>query len=150
MCSSDLHRRCLADSRRRIQVHSAWMRYTTVWRMFISRIAGPPMSEPPPTRPSSGNFKSTLFGMAISVGCIWVLTRMVDVDQTVHALRGVDPYPLALSVVLTAITVACRALRWQALLRPESRSGFWSAVEATLIGYLFIAVLPGKIGRAHV
>ena len=105
------------------------------------------MSVPSPIRKSSGSFKSTLFGIAISFGCIWILTRTVDVDQTINALRDVDPYPLGLSVVLTAITVACRALRWQALLRPESRSGFWSAVEATLIGYLFIAVLPGRVGE---
>ncbi len=105
------------------------------------------MSVPSPIRKSSGSFKSTLFGIAISFGCIWILTRTVDVDQTINALRDVDPYPLGLSVVLTAITVACRALRWQALLRPESRAGFWSAVEATLIGYLFIAVLPGRVGE---
>lgn len=105
------------------------------------------MSVPSPKLKSSGSFKSTLFGISISFGCIWVLTRTVDVDQTINALRDVDPYPLGLSVVLTAITVACRAIRWQALLRPESRSGFWSAVEATLIGYLFIAVLPGRVGE---
>ncbi|NBT95789.1 MAG: hypothetical protein EBT47_12525 [Chloroflexi bacterium] len=77
------------------------------------------MSVPSPVRKSSGSFKSTLFGIAISFGCIWILTRAVDVDQTINALRDVDPYPLGLSVVLTAITVACR----------------------------FIAVLPGRVGE---
>ena len=100
----------------------------------------------PKTR-SSGSYKPTLIGIGISLGCIGILAGTVDVHQTIKALRDVDPYPLFVSVVLTAITVACRALRWQALLRPESRSGFWSAVEATLIGYLFIAVLPGRVGE---
>ena len=100
-----------------------------------------------PNAQSPRSYSSTLVGVGISIGCIWVLARTVDVDQTINALRDVDPCPLGVSVVLTAITVACRAVRWQALLRPESRSGFWSAVEATLIGYLFIAVLPGRVGE---
>ncbi len=105
------------------------------------------MSEASQKPKSSGSLKSTLFGIGVSFGCIWFLASTVDVDQALNALRDADPYPLLFSVMLTAATVACRALRWQALLRPEARSRFWSAVEATLIGYLFIAVLPGRVGE---
>jgi uncharacterized protein (TIRG00374 family) len=79
--------------------------------------------------------------------CVAALLRTVDLVQVGESLTHATIWPLGVSVVLTSFTVACRAWRWQALLLPEERTGFWSAVEATLVGYLIIAVLPGRVGE---
>ena len=86
-------------------------------------------------------------GVAVSVGCVVALLRTVDPVQVGEALTRAHLMPLGLSVAFTVITVACRAWRWQALILPEERTGFWPAVEATLVGYLIIALLPGRVGE---
>jgi uncharacterized protein (TIRG00374 family) len=95
----------------------------------------------------SRRWSSALLGTLVSVGCVVALFITVDLDQVGEALTHATLWPLGVSVALTAITVACRVWRWQALLMPEERSNFWPAVEATLIGYLFIAILPGRVGE---
>lgn len=88
-----------------------------------------------------------ILGVAVSIGCLIALLRTVDLLQVGEALTRAHLMPLGISVAFTAITVACRAWRWQALILPEERTAFWPAVEATLVGYLIIALLPGRVGE---
>ncbi len=92
-------------------------------------------------------YRSAILGIAVSVVCVVALLQTVDLGQVTRALAGATIWPLAISIALTFITVACRAWRWQALLLPDARARFWPAVEATLVGYLIIAVLPGRVGE---
>ena len=96
---------------------------------------------------SSRRWGGALIGVLVSVACVVALVRTVNVAEVGAALTHATLWPLGISIAFTAITVGCRAWRWQALLLPDERAGFWPAVEATLIGYLIIAVLPGRVGE---
>ena len=105
-----------------------------------------PIESSAASRPTRG-WGGALVGIAVSVACVVLLLRTVDLAEVGAALAHATLWPLGVSVVFTAITVGCRAWRWQALLLPDERAGFWPAVEATLVGYLIIAVLPGRVGE---
>lgn len=94
-----------------------------------------------------GGWAGAVLGVGISIACVVALVMTVDLVQVGDALTRATFWPLGISIAFTAITVACRAWRWQALILPEERAGFWPAVEATLVGYLIIAVLPGRVGE---
>jgi uncharacterized protein (TIRG00374 family) len=49
--------------------------------------------------------------------------------------------------VLLAATVFVKALRWRSLFLPGARPPLGAVVEATLLGYLYLTVLPGRAGE---
>ena len=110
---------------------------------FDEARGGDPITINRPTQRWFGAF----LGVAVSAACVATLLRSVDLAQVGTSLTHATLWPLAISVAFTSITVACRAWRWQALLAPEEHADFWPTVEATLVGYLIIAVLPGRVGE---
>jgi uncharacterized protein (TIRG00374 family) len=61
--------------------------------------------------------------------------------------RRADPLLLAFSVVITALTYAIRAFRWQFLLAPIGRTRYWVAFETTVIGFAANSLIPGRVGE---
>src|SRR4029079_3983767 len=61
--------------------------------------------------------------------------------------RRADPLLLAFSVVITGLTYAIRAFRWQFLLAPIGRTRYWVAFETTVIGFAANSLIPGRVGE---
>jgi uncharacterized protein (TIRG00374 family) len=94
-----------------------------------------------------------MLGPLISVAAIVILLQSIDLGQTARVLGHSRIALLAPAVMLVAVDIVIRALRWQRLLRTSRRPvPVRRIVPIILIGYLGNAVLPARLGepiRAH-
>ena len=91
-------------------------------------------------------------GILISVVCLYLVLRDVDLGQTV-GLLGTARLPwLGLALVGVSADLAFRALRWQRLIAPIKPVPLGRLSGYMLVGYLANNVLPARLGelvRSH-
>jgi hypothetical protein len=91
-------------------------------------------------------------GILISVVCVYLVLRGVDLGQTA-SLLGTARLPwLGLAVVGVTADLAFRALRWQRLIAPIKPVPLSRLSGYMLVGYLANNVLPARLGelvRSH-
>jgi uncharacterized protein (TIRG00374 family) len=92
-------------------------------------------------------WRSLLIGGTISAVCLVLLLRQVDLGRTAEAFAQADPAWLGLSLLSIAVALFLRFWRWQLLFLPKDRVSLWGCTSATLIGYMFNTVLPGRVGE---
>ena len=103
------------------------------------------------TRLRTGLFRGAV-GILISVACIYLVVRGVDLQQTASLLGSARPVWLLLAVASIGGDLAFRALRWQILIRPIHRVPLRRLSAYMLVGYLANNVLPARLGelvRSH-
>jgi uncharacterized membrane protein YbhN (UPF0104 family) len=91
-------------------------------------------------------------GVLISLACVYLVIRGVDLGKTADLLGGARPGWLALAVAAVAADLVFRALRWQILIRPICRVPLRRLSAYMLVGYLANNVLPARLGelvRSH-
>jgi hypothetical protein len=91
-------------------------------------------------------------GTLISLACIYLVLRGVDLKETGALLGGAKPAWLLLAVAAVVGDLVFRALRWQILIRPICRVPLRRLGAYMLIGYLANNVLPARLGelvRSH-
>jgi glycosyltransferase 2 family protein len=92
-------------------------------------------------------WRSLLAGAAISAICLWLLLRSVDLGKVGETLAQANPTWIALSLGWIVLAIVLRCWRWQLLFLPQDRVSLWGTVTATMIGYMFNTVLPGRVGE---
>ena len=101
--------------------------------------------------------KKRVLTTAVVVGVLGLLVyfqvqhwRNFDWARFMSASR-VDPLHIAASVALIYLTYVLRALRWKVFLEPVRKTGTWSLVPATFIGFAGLALLgrPGEFIRPY-
>jgi uncharacterized protein (TIRG00374 family) len=93
-----------------------------------------------------------IVGIAISIGSLAFVLRGVDLASVGDILRTAIPAWIAVALVLQAIDVLIRAVRWQRLVAPIQRVPFLPMLSYLLVGYLANNVLPARLGelvRSH-
>jgi uncharacterized protein (TIRG00374 family) len=91
-------------------------------------------------------------GVLISLACIYLVLRGVDLRKTADLLGGAQPAWLLLAVAAVFGDLVFRALRWQILIRPICRVPLRRLSAYMLVGYLANNVLPARLGelvRSH-
>ncbi|MEO8509739.1 MAG: lysylphosphatidylglycerol synthase transmembrane domain-containing protein [Chloroflexota bacterium] len=91
-------------------------------------------------------------GLAISVVALWLALRSIDLDRTLAILGRAAPVGIAVVLMLVALDVALRALRWGRLIAPVRPVAWQRMLAYMLIGYLANNVLPARLGefvRSH-
>ena len=91
-------------------------------------------------------------GVLISLACIYLVLRSVDLRETADLLGGARPAWLLLAVAGIVADLVFRALRWQVLIRPICRVPLRRLSAYMLVGYLANNVLPARLGelvRSH-
>jgi uncharacterized protein (TIRG00374 family) len=86
-------------------------------------------------------------GGGISLLLIYLLLHGLDWQQMTAAFYRVDPWLVALAVLVTTLSYLLRAVRWGVILAPIKRITFVRLVEATMIGYLANNILPARLGE---
>jgi hypothetical protein len=86
-------------------------------------------------------------GIGISVVCVYLVLRGVDLGQTASLLSGARPEWLCLAVVGVLADVVFRALRWQRLIAPIHPVPLRRLSAYMLVGYLANNVLPARLGE---
>ncbi|MGD0020244.1 MAG: lysylphosphatidylglycerol synthase transmembrane domain-containing protein [Candidatus Limnocylindrales bacterium] len=91
-------------------------------------------------------------GVLISLACVYLVLRGVDLQKTAELLGGARPAWLMLAVAAVIGDLVFRALRWQILIRPICRVPLRRLSAYMLVGYLANNVLPARLGelvRSH-
>jgi glycosyltransferase 2 family protein len=83
----------------------------------------------------------------LTLGLLGIFLRSVDLSDVWAETRRANPLPLALAVVVTGVTYAIRALRWQYLLAPIGKTHFTTAFRTTVIGFAATFLLPARAGE---
>ena len=91
-------------------------------------------------------------GSAISIACLLLVLRFVDIDQ-VTVILSRTTFPLVLvAVAAIMVDVLLRAWRWRVLVAPLTVVPLGRVMAYLLLGYLANNVLPGRAGelvRSH-
>jgi uncharacterized protein (TIRG00374 family) len=90
----------------------------------------------------------TWLGLLVSLVLAYVAVRGVDVDELRTALGGIDYWMLVPAILVLALAVFIRAVRWRVMLIREPRPSTGIVTSALLIGYLFNNILPARAGEA--
>jgi glycosyltransferase 2 family protein len=104
------------------------------------------------TRRLGTGFARGAVGVLVSVACVYLVIRGVDLGKTLDLLGGAKPAWLLLAVAAVGGDLAFRAVRWQILIRPICRVPLRRLSAYMLVGYLANNVLPARLGelvRSH-
>src|SRR5215471_16607741 len=85
--------------------------------------------------------------LVLTIGLLAFFFKDVKLGDVWAATRGADARLLVVSVFVTMMTYALRALRWQYLLAPIGRTHFATAFQTTIIGFAASFLLPARPGE---
>jgi uncharacterized protein (TIRG00374 family) len=91
-------------------------------------------------------------GVLISVVCVWLVLRGVDLGQTARLLGSAQLPWLIVAVLAISSDMFFRALRWQVLIAPIKRVPLRRLAGYMMVGYLANNFLPARLGelvRSH-
>ena len=83
----------------------------------------------------------------LTIGLLAYFLHGVDAGRVWEATRHADRGLLLVGVVVTMLTYALRAVRWQYLLAPIGPTRFWTAFRTTMIGFAASFLLPARPGE---
>jgi uncharacterized protein (TIRG00374 family) len=120
-------------------------------------LQGPPalndMLSPGPARSASRadasarlRSRSALLGILVSVVCVGLLARQVDLAQAVQSLARLNCYLLLVPLAVFLVAFPLRALRWDMIFPASSRPGVPSCLSALGIGNMANFLLPWRAG----
>jgi uncharacterized protein (TIRG00374 family) len=85
-------------------------------------------------------------GILISVLCLGLALKDVRFADVWEALQGANYVLVIITVLMTAVGLFGRALRWQLLFYPKKDLPFAKVFAVLNIGYLLMNVLPARLG----
>lgn len=91
-------------------------------------------------------------GSAISIACVLLILRFVDIDQVTVILSHTTLPLLLVALAATLVDILLRAWRWRVLVSRLTEVPFGRVLAYLLLGYLANNVLPGRAGelvRSH-
>ena len=98
-------------------------------------------------RPKLPSWLPQVLGFGISIAClIWVL-HDYPLSDLKDAINDLDWKWIAVAVVSDLAVYVVHGWRWQTLLSPVARLGFWRTVQAIYIGLFANEVLPLRGGN---
>jgi uncharacterized protein (TIRG00374 family) len=90
--------------------------------------------------------QSAVLGGLISLCCVGLLLKRVNLREAWQALANVDPHFLLLPFALFVLNYLVRALRWQMLFPPNVRPGYWLTFRSFAIGTGANNFAPARAG----
>ena len=85
-------------------------------------------------------------GIPLSVVLLVVTISRINVDLLANAWSSVALWMVVVAAVISVAEVSVRAVRWQILLAPFTRTSFGSSLGYLTIGHLANTVLPARLG----
>jgi uncharacterized protein (TIRG00374 family) len=89
----------------------------------------------------------TVLIFLLTFGLLAFFLRNADMGAVWSEVRRARPLLLLAALVVTAVTYALRAFRWQYLLAPLGRVRFSNAFRTTVIGFAATFLLPARAGE---
>ncbi len=88
-----------------------------------------------------------VLGTAITVACLALLFRGVDLEAVRAAVRAAQPAWLLVASPLFGASIWVRAMRWRAIVRPIVPLSRGDAAALVVIGYAANNLLPARTGE---
>lgn len=87
--------------------------------------------------------------LAVAVLILWLFGKDLDWQQVQTAFRAADPFLLIVSVLIICLGYLLRAVRWQVLLAPITRTDLKELFATTTVGFaaIFLVGRAGEIVR---
>lgn len=98
----------------------------------------------------SGNKKIILpltTGLLLSGIALYVVFKNISLLEVVDYLKTVNYWWVFPAVAIALMSFFIRVVRWQLLLSPFKKTGFWSAHHPLMIGFMLNCLLPGRVGE---
>lgn len=86
-------------------------------------------------------------GVLLSGIALYVVFRNIPLPELVDYLKIVNYWWVIPAVAMTLMSFGIRVVRWQLLLSPFKKTGFWSAHHPLMIGFMLNCLLPGRVGE---
>ncbi|MBW1896370.1 MAG: flippase-like domain-containing protein [Deltaproteobacteria bacterium] len=90
---------------------------------------------------------SLTIGVLVSAVALYLVFRNIPLRELVSYLGTVNYWWVLPAVVVNIIGFWLRVVRWQLLLSPFKKAGYWSAHHPLMIGFMANCVLPGRVGE---
>jgi len=90
---------------------------------------------------------SFLVGLIFSAVALYFSFRNVPLYELTTSVMAMDYRWIIASVLLGLSTYLVRAWRWQIILRPVRKIGFWHAYHPLAIAFMINCILPGRVGE---
>ncbi|MFC1829341.1 lysylphosphatidylglycerol synthase transmembrane domain-containing protein [Thermodesulfobacteriota bacterium] len=88
-----------------------------------------------------------ILGVAVSVIALFLAFRNVPFSDLVLYMASINLIWAVPSVLTGLIAYLVRVSRWQMILGPSHRVGFWQAFHPLMIGFMMNCIVPGRIGE---
>ena len=89
-----------------------------------------------------------IVGLAVTVVCMYLAVRGVEIEDALDALRDSDLVWLIPALPVFSAAIVLRGVRWWALYDAEQRPPLRAVMYALLVGYFFNNILPARAGEA--
>lgn len=86
-------------------------------------------------------------GLLLSGVALYLVFRNIPLAELADYLKTVNYWWIIPSSAVILVNFSLRVVRWQLLLSPFKRTGFWSAYHPLMIGFMLNSVLPARIGE---
>jgi uncharacterized protein (TIRG00374 family) len=78
---------------------------------------------------------------------LYVVFKNIPLPELVGYLKTVNYWWVIPAVAIALMGFMIRVVRWQLLLSPFKKTGFWNAHHPLMIGFMLNCILPGRIGE---
>jgi uncharacterized protein (TIRG00374 family) len=92
-------------------------------------------------------YLSLMAGLLLSALALYFTFRNIPFAELVNYLKSVNYWWAIPSMAIALMSFLIRVIRWQILLHPVKRTGFWSAYHPLMIGFMANCLLPGRLGE---
>ena len=86
-------------------------------------------------------------GLLVSVVCLYYFLRGVRLNDMGQAVLEIQAGWIAPALLAGFVLYAIKSYRWQLLLAPVAKAGFWRLMRASLMGFMANCILPGRVGE---
>lgn len=90
---------------------------------------------------------SLITGLLLSGIALYVTFKNIPLLELVGYLKTVNYWWVIPAVLIALLSFLIRVVRWQLLLYPVNKTGFWSAYHPLMIGFMLNCLLPGRVGE---
>ena len=90
---------------------------------------------------------SLIAGLFLSGIALYVTFKNIPLTGLAAYLKTVNYWWAIPAVAVSLVSFLIRVVRWQLLLSPFKKTGFWSAYHPLMIGFMINCILPGRVGE---
>lgn len=96
---------------------------------------------------NKGIILSLILGLLLSGVALYVTFVNIPLPELVGYLKTVNYWWVIPAVAIALMSFMIRVVRWQLLLTPVKKTGFWSAYHPLMIGFMLNCLLPARVGE---